>query len=260
MTFDGRWEAWLTVPSGGAAVSATNSGGGPTTVTVPAGAYTITTLVAQLVTQLNATRTPADWTGSLSTGATGTGRVTLNCTGTWSLSWTSTLLRDVLGFTAGYSSVSAAQTGPNQAKGVWLPDCPLSLAMHPQMAPRMSDRRGTESPLGEVFTLVGNAKYVHRELLYQAVPISRIREASATYTNASYETFIADTQDGDGHAWFAPGAPVKIWDHNGLVLGADAGVSQWYLHNAPHVAELPLMQANYTGLVTVRVPKLTAKV
>ena len=35
----GRVEARIKIPTGGSAVSATNSGGGPTTVTIPAGNY-----------------------------------------------------------------------------------------------------------------------------------------------------------------------------------------------------------------------------
>jgi hypothetical protein len=259
VTFDGRWEARFVVPSG-VTVSATNSGGGPTTVTVPSGNYNQTTLITALVSALNTTRTPANWSGSLSTGPTGTGRVTINCTGTWSLAWTSTELRDLLGFTAGYTSVTAAQTSPKQAKGLWLPDCPLSLALHPRMAPRKSDRRSTEGPLGETFSLAGNVKYEHRDLTYKTVPLDRIREASATYGNASYETFLEDTQDGDGHPWFGPGSAVRIWDHTGAEVGSDKTVTAWYLHGVPHVAEIAMAQAGWTGMYTVRVPRLTAKV
>lgn len=93
-------EGEFTIPSS-TSVSASNSGGGATTVTVTAGASFLGDLITDFQTQLNNTRAPSSgsWTVSESNG-----RVSIACTGTasvpsFSLDWTSTALRDTLGFT-----------------------------------------------------------------------------------------------------------------------------------------------------------------
>ena len=274
MTFDGRWEALITIPTGGAAVSATNSGGGPTTVTVPAGDYYMTAaggvagLLATLVGQLTTTRPPASgaWTATMDTTAGGanTNRITISCSiGTWALVWTSTLLRDLLGYAADIASGSGASAGAYVARGVWSPDCPLDIDGHPRMAPVVTDRRGTESPLGEMFSLVGNSKRQHRGLRYPALPLARVRATSAAaagLTNGSLESFFADAQDARGHAWFRVGAPVQIYDTSSSTLGDDATTAGWYLHQLPAIGDLKQVSRGWTGLWSLEVPRLTAKI
>ena len=231
MTYDGRWEAYFTVPTGGAAMSVTNGAGGPTVVTVPAGTYLPSSLVAAVVAQLIATRPPSTgaWTGTLSTGPTGTGRVTLNCTqssGTWSIAWTSTVLRNVLGFAADIVAVAVAQTGTRVMRGLWLPDAVLSLDGDPRTAPQPSDFRATQSPTGRTYAVVGNSLFLHTNAMYPYVPKARAWESAAVAAGipgASWETFVGDYQLGRGPIpWFTVGGGVQIYDHNGALLGQDA--------------------------------------
>jgi len=260
VNYAGRVEARMTIPTGGAAVSATNSGGGPTTVTVAAGSYYLTaaggvsSLISTLQTQLNATRTPSNWTVSLSTT---TGLVTINCTGTWSLAWTSTALRDVLGFAADITSVSSAQTGTQQARGVWLPDCPLTLEGDLKRAPTVSDSRSAMSPTGNVITLVGNTYRRQRSLMWSHVPIAQVWGAQATYTNGSWEEFFRESQLGLGSSWFSPGSPIQVYDHQGNMLGSDATIAGWSMIGLTSVEPKKAI-TNWTGLWQIEVPQIVA--
>lgn len=127
LNFAGRVEAKIVVPTGGAAVSASNAGGGPTTVTVPAGSYYLTSaggvssLIDELESQLNTSRPPSSgsWTVAVDTSG-GTGRVTISCDEPASVSFTSTTLRDVLGFDRNFDyPTSSSVTGTMVGGGAW---------------------------------------------------------------------------------------------------------------------------------------------
>lgn len=270
MTFAGRVEALITIPTGGLAISATNSVGGPSTVTVPAASYywsgvaAYASLADELATQLNASR-PSGWTVTFSTT---TGQVTINCTSApWSITWTSTLLRDVLGFTGNISSVSSPQTGARQARGVWRPDCPLDLDGDPEMCPSFTDLRSTRSPQGFVISLVGNRFFRHTKLVWPAVPLYRYRTSQADLSGSAWETFLCDTQlhvsipasSVSCAALFSPGARVQIYDHAGKRYGADAiaGMSGWFMQGLAAL-ESPKHTPGWTGLFRVEIPELVS--
>jgi hypothetical protein len=256
MMFDGHLEAQATVPTGGAAVSATNAAGGPTTATVAAGAYFVGALCLALQTVLQASRPPSSGSWSVtvsSSGAAATGKVTISCPGTWSLSWTNTTLRDVLGFTGNLTGIVTTVTAPNQSPMVWFPDCPLALESDTARAPFPTDARSVQSPLGGAITLVGTGFYRHRNLAWNNVSIARTWEAAAAVPNASWETFLRNTQLGQGIAWFTPGATLMIYDHRGVALGADKTISGWKALNVTEINPKPTI-ANYTGLWTCGLP------
>lgn len=237
MTYDGRIEARFTIPSGGASVSVTNSGGGPTTSTVDAGSYYLTAaggvsgLLADFQTKLN-TDQPANWTVTLSTT---TGKVTIDCADEpWVLSWTSTNLRDALGFTGNIASTTSAQTGANQARFLWIPDCPPNsdIPDHAQ-APRVTDRHATRGPTGLVIAHVGNTMYRHPGWRYSHVLRRRVWKGEESTTNESWERFLEDSAFGIGHAWGDSQCRVQIYDVGGALVGLNAnsgsGVSGWNL-------------------------------
>lgn len=240
MTYDGRIEARITIPSGGAAVSATNSSGGPTTCTVPAGNYYLTAaggvtgLCAELQSQLNASRA-SGWTVSLSTGASGTGKVTIDCTDEpYALTWTSTTLRDLLGFSGNIASTSSASTGAYQARGLWMPGAPpASDTPDHAQAPRETDRRSTRGPTGIVISHTGNLLYRHPGWRYMGVPRRRVWKGSESTTNESWERFLEDVAWGQGLSWFDGSALCQVYDINGALVGVNAnsgsGLAGWYL-------------------------------
>lgn len=256
MAFGGRVEAYLTVPVG-VAISATNSVGGPTSVAIIAGSYSATTLLAHVVAQLNLLR-PSGWTGTLSTGAVGTGRATLNCTGTWSIAWTSTTLRDALGFTADFVGVSAAQIATNGMRGLWMPDCPMQLDGDPARAPLVSDLRVTLSATGNVFGVSGSKMYRHKNIKWSHVPRSRVHSAVASTPVNCWETWVTQTQIGNAVPWVGPAASFDIYDHNEVKLGSDKPVAAWRIFPALGNVEPTKSSPDWVGLWEIILPAIVS--
>lgn len=254
MSAGGRIEALMTIPAGVSA-SVTNSGGGATTVTITAGTYYITTLAAHFQAQLIALRPPSTgtWAVTLSTGVSGTGKITIDCTDgvSWSITWTSTTLRDILGFTANITTVTTAQTGASQARGLWLPACPLNSDSDVKIAPRGSDHRNTVGPTGEVYGLVGNLFYRHKNLRYAYVPVHRAWTSKETTTNASWETFFHETQLGQNSSWFSVTSKVRIYFDD---AGVDTLVGNipWKIVKPAGLDEIALADGKqWAGLVQI---------
>ena len=240
--------AHLTAPA--ASVEATNGSGGPSTATITAGTYGLDEVCAELETQLN-TACPSGWTVVISTT---TGLVTIDCSDTdWSITWTSTALRDLLGFAADIASASSAQTGTRQAKGLWFPHCPLMLDGDPRQAPRADDGRASVSPTGAVYKVVGVSSYRHRNVRFTHVPQAYVWARSAALQNCDYETWYLDTQAGLGHSWFSPASVCVVgWDNAGSVTTmGSASVNRWQFPSPQAPDELVLSAAPWTGYVTV---------
>lgn len=266
MTFDGRIEARFTVPTG-VTISATNSGGGPTSVPLVAGTYFPSTFIAHVIAQLNATRAPATWVGSISTGPAGTGKTSIvwTGTGTYSIAWTDTNTRDMLGYTANLTAITqgVASVSTKQARGLWLPDCPLNLDCDTPRAPLISDALSVVSGRGDVTTLVGNTMLRHANLRWSHVLESKTWESAAVIANASWETFWKDAHLGQSTIpWFAPGSKLKIVDHAARTLGSDAnagtGVTGWVATKGPTTIEPKKVDASWTGLWRIELPELVS--
>jgi hypothetical protein len=263
VTVGGRLEGILRVPSA-TTVAATNSGGGPTSVSLTAGLYTMTAFCAHLQARLNAVRTPATWTVTLSTGTSGTGKVTIDCVGeTWVLTFTSAEVGTVLGFVGNIASTSDAATGTQNARGVWLPDCPLMLDSRPSSAPEVTDLRQSEGPTGTMYALVGCTKYVHTGLRWSHVVEARTHEGAATTTYASFQQWLRDTQFGSGHTWFTPGSAFQVyWDNNGtdtlvgLDLNAGTGPSAGWKLSGLNTFNPKRRDENWNGIWTIEIPKI----
>jgi len=154
-------------------------------------------------------------------------------------------------------------TGANQAKGLWFPDCPLNLDDDPRQAPRQSDLRTSMSPTGNVLGLCGNELYQHANLRWERSPIAQIREASATYANASLETFWRDTQTAQGGiSWFSPASRVQVyWDNAGVesLLGSDVTISGWSITGGAGIRDVcKKADQRWTGQWTVKFPFLVS--
>jgi hypothetical protein len=182
---------------------------------------------------------------------------------TFSLTWTSTNLRDLLGFTADISSANTPQTGTKQAKGVWRPNCPLFLAeATTKMAPRVTDLRSTVGPTRVTYSLKGTGGYEHANLSWKYVPKAQVQESAATYANASWEQFLKDTQWAEGHSWFSTGSLVQIYDENGYILGQDlnsgAGSDGWTMFGVDRFNAKRTDARGYDGLWTIEIPRLAS--
>lgn len=161
--------------------------------------------------------------------------------------------------------VASAQTGTKQARGLWIPNCPLVLDGEPRRAPKVSDLRTTTSPTGTVLGLVGNTFYRHKNLKWSHVPKSQVWEQAALYANGSWETFFNETQLGLGStSWFTPCSPVQIYDHTGTALGADANSSAglangWQMTGVTSIEPRQSAGTNgWTGMFEIALPEIVS--
>lgn len=272
--FDGRIEGQFAVPAG-SVLTVTNSGGGPTAITIPSAAYYLTAaggvagLLATLQALLIASRPPSagTWIVSMSTGPSGTGKITINCNdgALWSIVWTDTNLRDLLGFSADIVGATNAFTAPKQARGLWMPDTPLRLDGDIPAAPKVTDLRTSISPTFKVLGIKGNKGYRFKNVRWTKVPRAKYREAAAAIPNASYETFLNDVQLGEGHTWFVPVSLFQIYGLDSGVLtlvGGDAnagiGVAGWQLPDISSI-EPPIDSPDgWTGFWRVEWPLIVS--
>jgi len=177
-----------------------DAGGGPVTVTVPAGSYYMTDLCEELETQVqNAGGLIGDgFSCRLSAGEPSTnptGRVTLACTITsqpFTLTWTSTDLRDALGFTADISVATNSATGTLHAKAVWLPSTLGKFSRHGDSdnGRIVSDFRQTVGPTGTVHGLASSFYRVHDSIRWEGVPAAKAKEHHESTSGESFESFF----------------------------------------------------------------------
>lgn len=208
---NGRVEARYTLTSAWTG-TATTSLGGPTAWSIAAGTYYGTELLAAFQASLRAARTPATWLVTCANTEGGTGLVSIaqGTAGTWSIAFTSTDLRDALGFTANISAVSTTQTSTNAMQGVWLPDSPLVLPTDDDVGILVSDMRQSVSPSGAVYSLVSNTRREWTNCMWTHVSKSRVH--STVSTTMSWRQFVSDTQLG-GKSYFPAGARLAIYSN-----------------------------------------------
>ncbi len=215
-----RFDAFRTVPST-VTVAATNSGGSATSVSLVAGSYTLATFCTHLQARLNAVRTPATWTV---TPSYTTGLVTIDCVGeTWALTFTTTEVGTSIGFVGNIASTTDPAIGTKNARGLFLPDCPVTMDGDPANAGKVTDLRSTVGPTGTSVSLCGTSMYKRTGIRLSHVSRARTFEANASPGYSSWEQWLDDTQFGAGHSWFTPGSPFQLyWDSAGTasIVGA----------------------------------------
>jgi len=219
----GKLEGRITVPSG--VTIAIVDSGGAATCAITAGDYYLSTpgsgvneLIFQLQVDLTSSGAGDVWAVSIDAGEDGSGKVTIDDTqmhsgGGWSITWTSTVLRDILGFAGDISGSTTAQTGSNHAKYLWIPDCPI---ISPYGAgddgTSETDARTVESPAGHVSVLYSQRKTV-LELSWEALSHAKTRIAGESTTGESFEQFFADVILGEDRWATVPGGPIRVhWD------------------------------------------------
>lgn len=208
---NGRIEARYTLTSAWTG-TATTSLGGPTVWSVAAGTYYATELRAAFQASLRAVRTPATWLVTCADGEAGTGLVSIaqGTAGTWSIAWTSTDLRDALGFTGNITSVSTTQTGTSAMKGVWLPDASIWMPTDDDAGFTYSDLRSSVSPTGAVYSMVGNLRREWQDIHWSHVSKDRFIGTSAY--PMSWRQFVRETQFGT-LGYFPPGARCRLYSN-----------------------------------------------
>jgi hypothetical protein len=210
MAYKGRIEAKITL-SANLTASVTDTGGSGT-ATITAGTYYLTTLIDAFNTacdaignglvEISKTGLDEDATGLLSVHAGGA---------QFSITWTSTGLRDLFGFTGNFAAVTAVQTASKAPIGSWLPDV-VKFSRHGDGddGTPVSDFRQTVGPTGSVYTMYGNRYSVLDGIAWQGVSGRKARKHLETYTNESWESFLLNCQFGVNQ-YFLPGAPVRLY-------------------------------------------------
>lgn len=181
-------------------ISVTDPGGTDAAITIPVDEYYLTStkqtvLLTTLQSALNASGTlTGTYTVTLDdTSESATGKVTIACDQTFSITWTSTELRNILGFTGNISSVTSA-TGGNQATHLWLPNCartgsvPEPASGDSYFGKPMNDQAVAMAPSGVYTSVVYNT--VHKAVLeFGFVKGNKMFQRLESTTNESLEKF-----------------------------------------------------------------------
>ncbi len=216
----GRLEAKITVPAGGWTGTIDDSGGGGAAAwTVAAGEYYLTSLLTAFAAALNVAATTDTLTVTASLGEDGTGKVSVTSTGNGTLVWTSTDLRDLLGYSANLTLVAnTANTAAAQARSLWIADCPYDAPneIFPWVGIVEADARSMESAGGRVYSLSGQKRF-WTWLRWAVVAREHASQANESTTNESFERFVRDGVWGLDASWGTPGGNVRFYPD------ADAG-------------------------------------
>lgn len=242
----------LIVPAGGWSFDFTDGDGTHAARVVAAGTYSPTTLLAAFIAELNAASANA-YTGSLDTGEDGTGCATFTNADAdvTDLTWTSTDLRDALGF-SGDLPVGGTELGPRTftglygVKGLWLPGCPTSGAYGAQDPGHTEGGVAqTVSPLGVTKTWVGPSRVRQPGLKWSHVVAARARQSAESGAPRSWERFCRETLRGALSYFHAGGTVRVIWDTTDSATFTD------YRPAVPRTTELTRVDGSWAGLYGV---------
>jgi hypothetical protein len=200
----GKLEYRITVPTAGYTATVGS------TKTIPAGTYYLSSpgsgsndFLAEVQSQFGATSVTA------SLGEYGTGIVTITFSGSTDVSWISTELRDILGFTGNLSGASS-YVGTLSARGVWMPNVPpmiLNAGGH-WRGHREADYRTAVNPAGYVWAVHGQSRTALDLLRWTGIQQARTWIQNESTTNQSLERFWTDGVWGEA-AWGTPGGPIR---------------------------------------------------
>ena len=219
---NGRLESATVVPAGGWTLTVNDGLSYAATLTAATVYSGPTAVVTALVAALNAAAIVAGsartWTGSIASGESGTGYVTLtisagaNTTGTW----TTTTLRDYLGWAANLSG-AITYTSPSGCLGMWLPDCPISQPFPLADTGNVeSDATVIMSPAGTTKTIVTTTRTRHPGIVWSHVTLARARQSQESSGVRSFERFVRDCMIGSSSlAYFNPGGDIKAFPDAG---------------------------------------------
>jgi hypothetical protein len=248
----GRLEAQITVPTGGWTATV-----GAGTATIAAGTYylsstgsTASDFLATVATAFaTASGTTCTVTGSL--GEFGTGVVTITFGVAKLITWISTDLRDLLGFTADEGSATS-HVGQKAMKSVWLPSCPFANLNgggtwrgYPE-----GDFRSVGNFAGYVYARHGQHRVRLDDLRWPANRRERTWIASETTGNQSLEQFWLDGVYGEA-GWGTPSGPIRWYPD-----ASDDTTFGTYAVTDASIFRPNQMQENWTGMWAIKLPPL----
>ena len=222
---NGKIERSITASSWSVAVTEVGGGGGPHTVSLTDGTYypsttsgaldPLGTAFAAALTANGSLSGTYAWSGSYGEGGTGKGVLSATGITSFAITWTSTNLRDALGFGSGPTiSGSLSYTSTAASSAVWLATSPI---VSPFGAGDNgwdeADASFAESPAGNVYAVYGQRKRAC-PFRWDAVTLARMRIANESVVNESFQKFFRDSILAE--AGFAAGkvaGPLRIhWD------------------------------------------------
>ena len=160
-------EGMMTIPTGGLSFDVTEVPADTATITVAAGNYFLTSTTALLTTiqtALTAAGLGGTYAVSIDDGSdSSTGKVTISATGitSFAITFTSTTLRDYLGFT-GNTSAALTATGSNASPYIHLPNVKRMPARAPDgtRGVPVTDATTTVAPSGQSVGIQYGTRYV----------------------------------------------------------------------------------------------------
>jgi hypothetical protein len=179
-----------------------NDGGGADTITIPAGRYFLNTIGSGGATRTFLNEIAFQMESSMGAGSssvtvddtadTALGKVTISRSSGFSITWSSTSLRNALGFT-GNSSTATSHTGSNHAKYLFMPNCGRSGVMGPETSDGAIEADYTLSmgTDGTVYALAYSKRYMD-SLEFRTLKGSKTWSALDVTTNEALEQFYGD--------------------------------------------------------------------
>jgi len=252
-----KWEAKVTIPTGNWTFQATDGGGGPVTITLTAtntyypssaGNDTVS-LLAKIKALLDADATlTGTYTVSLSDT---TGKVTISVdSGTFSITWTSTDLRDLLGFTGNISSQATA-TGANQCEALWMSGCPPNKMYGLTSSGRPIYDRSVSVASDGTYAALVYASQTRDEISYEYVVAAKTLTAQEATVNEAFQTFYDNAVAGNAPWSASPGEALR-W-HKDLIDDATYLAYNILGSTEPEYSRL---DATWDGAWVIRVPVL----
>ena len=174
---------------------------GATPITIPVGRYYLSSVgsggatrsfIAEFKNQLD-TATATTFTLTLDDNTdTSTGKLTIARGTNFTLTWSSTTLRDYLGFTAGITAALTG-TGANQCRFLWLPNVGRSGIMAPEASDGAleTDASTAMSTDGTVYNLAYSTRYKD-SLQHVMVLANKTWISKESTVNESFERFYRD--------------------------------------------------------------------
>jgi hypothetical protein len=220
------------------------SGGPPDVIIIPVGDYYLTTagngsrsLLAEIKYQIETTHGSGTATVTVADDTdTSTGLVTIAFSSAYTFVWSSTYLRDLLGFTGTLTPSATSFTGTAQAQCLWLPNCGRSGVLGPEGSNGhvQTDHTCVIAPSGAHRTLAYTARYVDT-MNFAMVQGRKAFIKHETTANESFERFhldviayghsiryYADRSDDAGSVY-----PNRTWFTKGGDYSPTPVISQW---------------------------------
>jgi hypothetical protein len=188
-------------------------------------------------------------TVTISAGESGTGLCTISSSANIAITWTSTDLRDLLGFT-GNLSAATSHVGTKNVRGLWLPNAEAAFTYGNDDAGHTETDMGvTESPRGDIKGLVYTSRTVLPQALWSHVPKAFARIAAETTVGASFEQWWRWTQGGE-LTYFYPLSQVRLYSD------ASTSTHKTYRIASHRGTEMPRVVEEWNGLFRIELNRL----